>query len=96
MLKECYIRLVEQQEEAKKCRLPETRHVSSSPKFLHNHEKAAAEMQAAFFGANAHGVKPPFEGAYRVEPQYDGGLNLSEEKSGDVEQKNENAQRWAI
>ena len=53
-------------------------------------------MQAAFFGANAHGVKPPFEGAYRVEPQYDGGLNLSEEKSGDVEQKNENAQRWAI
>ena len=34
---------------------------------------------------------PPFEGAYRVEPWFDGGLNLSEKKRGC---RKVNAQRW--
>ena len=33
-------------------------------------------------GANAHGVMPPFEGAYRAVTLFDGGLNLSEEGWG--------------
>ncbi len=33
-------------------------------------------------GANAHGVMPPFEGAYRAVTLYDGGLNRSEKKRG--------------